>query len=54
MTPTYKDDGDINDKNNYRSIYVIDHIAKIESLASYQTIDFLKSIVLFQWINLFI
>ena len=42
VTPTYKDDGDINDENNYRPISVIDHIAKIESLVSYQTIDFLE------------
>ena len=39
MTPISKDDGDINDKNNYRSISVIDHIAKIESIVSYQNID---------------
>ena len=55
VTPIYEDDGDINDENNYRPISVIDHIAKmIESLVSYQIIDFLKSIVLFQWSNLFI
>ena len=42
VTPICKDDGDINDKNNYRPISVIDHIAKIESLVSYQTIDFLE------------
>ena len=56
MTPIYKDDGDINDENNYRPISVIDHIAKmIESLVSYQITDsFWKSIVLFQWINLLI
>ena len=40
VTHIYKDDGDINDKNNYRQISVIDHIAKmIESLVSYQIID---------------
>ena len=40
VTPIYKDDGDINDENNYRPISVIDHIAKtIESLVSYQIID---------------
>ena len=38
VTPIYKDDGDINDKNNYRPISVIDHIAKIESLVSYQIV----------------
>ena len=55
VTPIYEDDGDINDENNYRSISVIDHIAKmIESLVSYQIIDFFKSIVSFQWINLLI
>ena len=42
VTPIYKDDGDINDKNNYRPISMIDHIAKIESFVSYQTIDFLE------------
>ena len=41
VMPIYKDDGDINDKNNYRPISVIGHIAKIESLVSYQTIYFL-------------
>ena len=56
MTHIYKDDGNINDENNYRPISVIDNIAKtIESLVSYQIIDFFcKSIVLFQWINLLI
>ena len=40
VTHIYTDDGDINDKNNYRQISVIDHIAKmIESLVSYQIID---------------
>ena len=43
VTPIYKDDGDINDDNNYRPICVIGHIAKmIESLVSYQIIDFLE------------
>ena len=42
VTPICKDDGYINDKNNCRPISVIDHIAKIESLVSYQTIDFLE------------
>ena len=42
VTPIYEDDGDINDENNYRPIYVIDHIAKTtESLVSYQIIDVL-------------
>ena len=55
VTPIYNDDGDINDENNYRPISVIGHIAKmIESLVSYQIIDFWKSIVLFQWINMLI
>ena len=41
VTPIYEDDGDINDKNNYRPISVIDHMANmIESLVSYQIIDF--------------
>ena len=53
VTLIYKDDSDINDENNYRPISVIGHIAKmIESLVSYQIIDFFKSINLFQWINL--
>ena len=43
VTPIYKDDGDINDENNYRPISVIGHIAKmIESLVSYQIIDLLE------------
>ena len=43
VMPIYKDDGDINDENNYRPISVIGHIAKkIESLVSYQIIDFLE------------
>ena len=43
VTPIYKDDGDINDKNNYRPISVIGHIANmILSLVSYQIIDFLE------------
>ena len=29
VTPIYKDDGDINDENNYRPIFVIGHIAKM-------------------------
>ena len=41
VTPIYKDGADINDKNNHRPISVIDYIAKIETLVSYQTIDFL-------------
>ena len=56
VTPIYKDDGDINDENNFRPISVIGHIAKmIESLVSYQIIDYLeKHIALFQWTNLLI
>ena len=51
----FKDNGDINDENNYRPISVIYYIAKmIESLVSYQIIDFFKSVVLFQWIHLLI
>ena len=42
VTPIYKDGGDINDKNNYRPISVIIHIAKIEPFVNYQTIDFLE------------
>ena len=43
VTPIFKDDGDINDENNYRPISVIGHIAKmLESLVSYQIIDFLE------------
>ena len=42
MTPIYKDGGDIDDKNNYRPISVIYHIAKIEPFVSYQTIDFFR------------
>ena len=54
-TPVYKDDGDINDENNYRPISVISHIAKmVEALVSYQGIDFWKNAALFQWINLLI
>ena len=41
-TPIYKDDGDINDKNNYHPISVINHIEKMESPVSYQTIAFLE------------
>ena len=54
VTPIYKDDGDIIDENNYRPIYVIDHIAKDDripcELSNYWC--FWKSIVLCQWINL--
>ena len=40
----YKDDGNVNDENNYRPISVIGHMAKmVESLVSYQIIDFLES-----------
>ena len=43
VTHIYKDDGDINDENNYSPISVINHITKmIEPLVSYQIIDFLE------------
>ena len=43
VTPTYKEDGDINGENNHHAISAIGHIAKmIESLVSYQIIDFLE------------
>ena len=43
VTPIYKEDGDINDENNHHAISAIGHIAKmIESLVSYQIIDFLE------------
>ena len=49
MTPIYEVDGGINDENNYCTISLMDHIAKvIESLVSCKIIDFLKSIVLFK------
>ena len=57
VMPIYMDDGDINDENDYRSISVIGHIAKIiESLVNYQIIDwfFWKNTVLFQWTNMII
>ena len=41
VSPIYRDDGNVNDENNYRPISVIGHIAKtVESLVSYQIIDF--------------
>ena len=44
VTPIYKDDGNVNDENNYRPISVIGHIAKmVQSLVSYQIVDFLES-----------
>ena len=44
VSPIYRDDGNVNDENNYRPISVIGHIAKmVESLVSYQIIDFLES-----------
>ena len=44
VSPIYKDDGNVNDENNYRPISVIGHIAKmVESLMSYQIIEFLES-----------
>ena len=51
VTPICKDDGYINDKNNYRPMSVIDHIAKIESLVSYQTIDFLEEHSIINYFN---
>ena len=43
VTLIYKDDGDINDENNYRLTPVIGHIAMmIKSLVSYQIIDFFE------------
>ena len=55
VTPVYKDDCDINDENNYRSISVIGHIAKmIEPLWVIKLLIFWKSIVLLQWINLLV
>ena len=54
VTPIYKDDGDINDENNYRPISVIDHIAKTIPCELSNYWFFWKSIVLFQWINLLI
>ena len=45
VTPIYKDDGDSNDENHHRPISVIGHITKtIESLVSYQIIDFLEGL----------
>ena len=44
VSPIYNDDGNVNDENNYRPISVIGHTAKmVESLVSYQIIDFLES-----------
>ena len=55
VTPIYKEDGDFKDENNHHAIAVIGHIAKmIESLVSYQIIDFLDEHNLAQWINLLI
>ena len=43
VSPIYKDDGNINEENNYHPILVIGHIAKmVESLVSYQIIDYLE------------
>ena len=45
VTPFYKDYGDSNDENHHRPISVIGHITKtIESLVSYQIIDFLEGL----------
>ena len=54
VTPIYKDDGDIDDENNYRPISVIGHIAKMNPLWVVKLLIFWKNIVLFQWINLLI
>ena len=43
-SPIYKDDGNINDENNYRPISVTGHIANVvESRVSYQIIDYFES-----------
>ena len=53
VSPIYKDDGNVNDENNYRPISVNGHIANmVESLVSYWIIDFFSHIVLFQWTSL--
>ena len=42
VTPIYKNEGEINDENNFRSISVISHIAKmIESFVSNQIMKYL-------------
>ena len=44
VSPIYKDDGNINDENNYRPKSVVGHIANVvESLVRYHIIDFLES-----------
>ena len=43
MPWVYKNEGEINDENNFRPIWVINHIAKmIESLVSKQVIQYLE------------
>ena len=43
VTPNYKNEGEINDENNFRPISVISHIAKmIESFVSDQIIKYLE------------
>ena len=43
VTPVYKNEGEINDENNFRQISVISHIAKmIESFVSNQIIKYLE------------
>ena len=44
VSPIYKDDGNTNEENNYRPRSVIGHRVKmVESLLSYEVIDFLES-----------
>ena len=44
VTPVYKNEGEIDDENNFRPISVISHIAKmVESLVSTQVVDYLES-----------
>ena len=44
VTPVYKNEGGIDDENNFRPISVINHIAKmVESLVSTQVVNYLES-----------
>ena len=44
VMPVYKNEGEIDDENNFRPISVISHIAKmVESLVSTQVVDYLES-----------
>ena len=54
VTPIYKDDGGINDENNYRPISVIGHITKMIESHVIKLLIIWKSIVLLQWTNLLI